>query len=229
MTQRWRFHCIKKYSISKCSFCSEPVVQDECHLFIFPPIPLHLKDLKCYKAPIMQQIMPKFHSVSVYWALIMYQTFLWALKCEDKKHGPCTFREMERAEAHESNWDFCWADNQAVVVVLSWHKIMALWPIPLTKKCSSSLYCTPHSAYTVPILDLCWELHCSRKPLTSSHPITSFCTWESRPKEVKRTVQDHQVSISKWSTCKSLKELSKSNGNNPTSCDSFLRVLCTKT
>lgn len=70
------------------------------HLSIFPPFLVHLKHLKFYKAPTMCQIIPKFHSVSVYGALIMCQVFLWALWNKDKKPGPWTLRDREKAAVH---------------------------------------------------------------------------------------------------------------------------------
>lgn len=69
------------------------------HLSILPPFLVHLKYLKLYKAPTMCQIIPKFHSVSVYGAL-MCQVFLWALKHKDKKHGPWTLRDRGKAAVH---------------------------------------------------------------------------------------------------------------------------------
>lgn len=64
------------------------------------------------------------------------------------------------------------------------------------------------------------------KPLKSSLPTASFGSWGNMSIEVKWTVQDHQVHVSKLSLCKSFKELSNSDRNNPPPCDHSWRILC---
>lgn len=83
-----------------------------------------------------------------------YSYGLWN-SWQHNKPGPWTLRDRRKAAVHLMK-----LIDIFVEVIINCHFGVRLaqnyyfWPIPLTKNCYSTLYCTPYSAYPVPTLHL---------------------------------------------------------------------------